>query len=359
MNIIDFNKCPYSDRHGTYGGMAGYKDGVIYNGENWIVKYPKATREVMKGENVISYTTSPLSEYIGSHIFEILGYCVHKTLLVDRNDKIAVACKDFCKNRGDLVEMRTIKNSGNELLSAELQVEFHDSKTGEAVNLKELLLHFRNNPIFRDIPSVIPNFWETAIIDILIDNNDRNNGNRGLLYDDSQKKYSLAPVYDNGNCFNNKMTEDKVEKHLAEDKKAFSDYACGSRTAYMSGGHTISAKKFISMEDPDLNVALIKVVPNIHSHLDEIKRMIEDIPEEYNGKQVCTQSRKELYCRFIDERYENLLYPAFDRALTAEKYSELPVTERLKRAKELSLIREKIRPKKNIGDAIRDKNQSI
>lgn len=37
----------------------------------------------------ISYTTSPLSEFLGSRIYEILGYDVHKMILGFRNNKLA------------------------------------------------------------------------------------------------------------------------------------------------------------------------------------------------------------------------------------------------------------------------------
>ena len=45
----------------------------------------------------ILYTTAPLSEYIGSHIYEILGYDVHCTILGYRNHKLVVGCKDFAE----------------------------------------------------------------------------------------------------------------------------------------------------------------------------------------------------------------------------------------------------------------------
>ena len=104
MNLIDFSNCPYSNRHGMYGGMAGDKDGILYNNENWIIKYPK-NMDTMNGVDKTQhqYTTAPLSEYIGSHIYKILGYNVHETLLGVRNNKIVVACKDFCETRGALV----------------------------------------------------------------------------------------------------------------------------------------------------------------------------------------------------------------------------------------------------------------
>lgn len=57
----------------------------------------------------ISYTTSPLSEFLGSKIYELLGYDVHKTLLGIRNNKLVVACKDFCETERTLREVRTLK----------------------------------------------------------------------------------------------------------------------------------------------------------------------------------------------------------------------------------------------------------
>ena len=41
MKLIDLNKYEQSLKHGSYGGNAGDKDGIIYNNENWIIKYPK------------------------------------------------------------------------------------------------------------------------------------------------------------------------------------------------------------------------------------------------------------------------------------------------------------------------------
>ena len=42
MKIIDFSDCPYSDKHGVYGGLSGRKDGIVYDRDNWIIKYPKS-----------------------------------------------------------------------------------------------------------------------------------------------------------------------------------------------------------------------------------------------------------------------------------------------------------------------------
>ena len=121
---FDLNEYPLSERNGTYGGKAGRKEGIKIDGENWIIKYPQNTIG-MRG-TVASYTTAPLSEYIGSTIFDISGIDVHKTALGTRNGKLVVACKDFCKTEGALREIRTLKNIYNEEFQIKMQkiVEF-------------------------------------------------------------------------------------------------------------------------------------------------------------------------------------------------------------------------------------------
>lgn len=48
----------------------------------------------MKNIN-LSYSNSPVCEYIGSKIYELIGMPVHNTILGVRNEKIVVACEDF------------------------------------------------------------------------------------------------------------------------------------------------------------------------------------------------------------------------------------------------------------------------
>ena len=67
MFLIDFNECIENNK--AYGGMAGSKLGIIYQNEDWILKFPKTTKGMRETE--ISYTTSPLSEYIGLSLIHI------------------------------------------------------------------------------------------------------------------------------------------------------------------------------------------------------------------------------------------------------------------------------------------------
>ena len=96
-----------------------------------MVKYPKSTK--LMNVDGMSYTTSPLSEYIGSQIYKILGYDVHETIQGQRNNKIVVACKDFCKSAGDLREIRTLKNIYNEQLEQLLEIEHEETGSSHVV----------------------------------------------------------------------------------------------------------------------------------------------------------------------------------------------------------------------------------
>lgn len=310
--IIDFSDCPYSNRHGQYGGQAGDKDGIVYNGENWIIKYPKSTAG-MKGDNLPKYTTAPLSEYIGSHVYEILGFDVHETLLGERNNQIVVACKDFRAIYENLFEVRNLKNAANQQIQNYLGEEVPLSATGDTVILEELLLHFKVNPLMQSV-EMIQRFWECAVVDILIYNNDRNNGNWGILSREDTGKRKLAPVYDNGNSFYNKLSEEQIAVKLQMPFEKLKSECIGIRTSYNYNDQLLSAKKFLNLDIPELQVAIIKIVPLIKEKLPEIMAFIEKIPESYHGKTVCSPERREFYEKGLTYRTEYLLYPAYEKA---------------------------------------------
>lgn len=63
MELENFND--YKQNQRMYGGTAGRKMGICYNGENYILKFPGNLREQnMKNIN-LSYSNSPVCEYIG------------------------------------------------------------------------------------------------------------------------------------------------------------------------------------------------------------------------------------------------------------------------------------------------------
>jgi hypothetical protein len=85
----------------------------------WIVKYPKPMKSWQTG--TVSYTAAPLSEYVGSHIYQMLGIDTQETRLGIRHGKLVVACKDFCQKMERLFAMSAIKNAAHRELSDSLE----------------------------------------------------------------------------------------------------------------------------------------------------------------------------------------------------------------------------------------------
>lgn len=312
--LVDLSNAEYSDRAGTYGGNAGNKDGIIYNGEYWLVKYPKST----KGMNVkeISYTTSPLSEYIGSQIYRILGYDVHETMLGIRRNKLVVACKDFCEKEGALREIRTIKNFANEELSELLEKHISSTDSTNLIDFDEILLHLTYNEILRNVPGLRERFFDCIVIDVLINNNDRNNGNWGVLYKDG--KYSVAPVFDNGAAFSTKLSDMEIVRAMEEPEKAC-ERSINTVTVFKREEKVLTAKKILGMSMSEMRTALEKNVPRIEENMDKIVQMIYDIPEQYGEISVCSKERKEFYILGIKSRLEKLLIPALEKQQLMDK----------------------------------------
>lgn len=315
IKIYDFSNNELSYKNGSYGGAAGSKDGIVINGEEWMIKYPKSLSQ-MEGENA-SYSTAPLSEFLGSHIYSILGYDVHDTMLGIRNNKLVVACKDFATDRKMLLEIRTIKNHVNSELFDIAEKRGLGSSETHIVDLNELMLHLDKNPILANIEGIKQRFFEQAIIDVFINNNDRNNGNWGIIREKG-KNDRLAPIFDNGGSFSTKMSEKKILKMTYSHE--IKNNVLNVLTAYGENEHKFNAKKFFSKVEGDacFQNAIVRVTENIKAHMDDILSLLDSIPEHVEDKnkrvyEVCSGIRKNFYKYQLKTRFENLLMPECEK----------------------------------------------
>lgn len=107
--MIDFTNLPV--RNKTYAGANGSKISVLYNNELYMLKFPAAP-SINKN---MSYANGCISEYLGSHIFAIVGIPVQETLLgtytKNGKEKIVVACKDFTSGGLVLQDFASLKNT--------------------------------------------------------------------------------------------------------------------------------------------------------------------------------------------------------------------------------------------------------
>lgn len=321
INIYDLSNNPLSLKNGFYGGTACNKDGILIDDDEWIVKYPRSLSQ-MEDENA-SY--SSLSEFLGSEIYRILGYDVHKTILGVRNNKLIVACKDFAID-GFLLEIRTIKNylSGDLLDKFRSHSNIHSTST-HVVDIDELMFHLEKNPLLNVIDGIKQHFFEQALIDIFINNNDRTNDNWGILRINGQKD-RIAPIFDNGASFSPKMSEDKIIRLLSSDE--LRDNCLNALTAYSRSGHLLSAKKFIQefQDCLEFQKALNSATNRIIAHLDEIMDFINFLPEfiTVNDRiyEVCSISRKIFYQKQLLLRFNELILPAGEKMNTIKPLKE-------------------------------------
>jgi len=312
LRLIDFNEAETA-RGVFYGGDAGAKDSVVYEGSAWMLKYPKTTRDFVNPQ--ISYTTSPLSEYVGSKIYETLGIPVHETLLGLRKNKVVVACKDFTLTRAfdtdksaligrggsprmvTLIPLHDLKNS---FMSSDLEAY---SGTGSETLLDEVLATIKGQEELQAIPGVMERFWDMFVVDAFIGNNDRNNGNWGILFDHLGGEIGLAPVYDNGNAFFNKRSLAQMERRMYDKKAmqedAFQNSLCAYKyTGLDNEGQKINPFMFIkAKENIDCEAARGRFVNSVN--MDEIKKIVDDIPETAGNLSVMPGVQKVFYLEIM------------------------------------------------------------
>jgi len=309
IDIINFDQAP-TTRAVYYEGNAGAKEAIVFNDNVWMIKYPKSTRDLKKPQ--ISYTTSPLSEYLGSKIYELLNIPVHETLLGIRKGKIVVACKDFTLKRdrhmwieiGKLIPFHALKNS---FMSSDLEAY---SGTGSETLLGEVLDTINGHDELNATEDALKRFWDMFVIDAFIGNNDRNNGNWGLLWNPIKNTMSLAPVYDNGNAFFNKRSLAQMESRLA-DAALMEEDACKTLisayryTGLDNEGHSINPFQFIqSGENEDCKKAVERFLQNID--FSKIVELINAVPESNGTLAVMPQVQKDFYIKLMEIRLEKL-----------------------------------------------------
>lgn len=311
--IYSFDNCEGNDK--CYGGNAGAKKGIIFNGENWFIKLPQSTRGNRTRE--VSYTSSPLSEYIGSNIYKLLGFPVHDTRLGVYAGKVVVACKDFLRDGEILVEFNKVKNA----YFPGIEDILGSGSSGSGTDLEELRVIFENNDIFKKNRCAVDRFWDMFVVDALIGNKDRNNGNWGFIK--SRGSLSLAPVYDNGNSFANKAGDIKISKLLSDKGKMRNSALVTGVCIFSVNGRPVNPYKYISDadNDSDLAKAILRVVPKIN--IKSLLAFIDSIPEVYYDTTIISEVRREYYKNLLLLRYEECLLPAYDRLLSSNRILSL------------------------------------
>lgn len=290
--MIDFTNCRRVPGR-AYNGANGKKIAIEYNGEVYMLKFPPS------GESKpteLSYTNSCVSEHIASSIFNMLGVKAQETMLgiftVNKKEKLVCACKDFTTGGKRLFDFCSIKNTildsdsgGN---GTELSDVMETIEKQQWISSKTLMEHF----------------WNVFVIDALLGNFDRHNGNWGFLYDDKSQEMSLAPIYDCGSCLLPQADEKVINKVLSDENELNARIFQFPTSAIKENGRKINYYDFlIKTKNEDCNNALRRIVSRID---------LNKIAELIDGIEGISQKQKEFYKVYISARFKRILMPVFE-----------------------------------------------
>ena len=138
-------------------------------------------------------------------------------------------------------------------------------------------------------------FWDMFIIDFLIGNTDRHNGNWGFLLDKITGKFEFSPIYDCGSCLNPMLDDEAIGKIDANELKnlALNCYSC-----LKINGNKINYVSYLKqMKNKECNDAIKRLFLNIN--MNEIKKFIDNI-------ECISDIRKEFYKNIMEQRYNIL-----------------------------------------------------
>lgn len=288
--MIDFSELPRKNK--TYAGANGSKISVIYNGEQYMLKFPPIPRK----NSDLSYINSCISEYIGSHILNIIGITAQETLLgkftVRDKKKIVVACKDFTSLGITLQDFASLKN---QIIDSE--------HNGYGTELKDIIYTIENQSAI-DPVELMEHFWNLFIADAFIGNFDRHNGNWGFLYNEQTDKMSIAPVFDCGSCLYPQASEETITKILSKEEEINNRIFVFPTCAIQIDEKKINYFDFISsLKNDDCNKALKRIAPKID--MVAIEQMINDIP-------CITELQKQFYITMLRRRKAHIIDYSFD-----------------------------------------------
>ena len=285
---IDFSNYPLSD---TYYGGSEKKIGILIDNDRFMLKFQKETPFGKRNNHI--------SEYLGSHIFELLGFNTHKTFLVTYKSNNVVACKDFIINGYQFVPFNDVGESSLELDKETYQYSYED--------IVELL---ENNKKLTNVEETVSTFFEIYIVDAFLGNFDRHGANWGFLK--KNNRYTLAPVFDNGSSLFPQMVNEDEMKMVIENEEEINKrvYKFPTSQIQLHDKKSSYFEVISSLEFEECNKALIKIYKRIN--MDKINALIDSLNT--------TDMHKTFYKTMLNARYEKIIKYSYDRLM--EKNNE-------------------------------------
>ena len=282
IEAIDFSEY---ELNGKYYGGSERKEGISVDGENYMIKFQKHTAFGKRNNHV--------SEFIGSHIFEICGFETHKTYLGYRHGEEVVACKDFNVQGKQFVPFNDVGESTLDQDKETYQYDYED--------IMEML---RDNSKLTNVKETISMFWRIYIMDALLGNFDRHGANWGFLKEDN--KYTIAPIFDNGSClFPNLVDEAEMEEimksEVETDKRI---YKFLTSQIKLNGRKSSYFEVINSLQFEECNEALRYVVAKLD--MNKAEKLINETP-------LISETQRLFYKHILTARYDKILLSSFEK----------------------------------------------
>ena len=292
--MMDFTKLK-EDRFRLYNGANGKKKCLLIDNEPYMVKIMDAD------SNGNLRTMSAYSEYIGSHIYNMLGIPAQETVLGTYSSQgktyLAVACKDFCGEDDRLQDFANIRNA---IVSS--------SGNGGGKELYPILVSLEEQNLIPE-DKFKERFWNMFVVDALIGNFDRHSGNFGVIMNRKTQKIELAPVYDCGSSLYPALSDDMLPDILNDEKQILTRIYEFPTSTYRDADNKKIKYHTMLMSDefPDCTRAIKRLKPIIDDKISEIYDFINDMYEisdiRKNFYQTMIKYRKEL---IIDSAYNKI-----------------------------------------------------
>ena len=282
ISAIDFSEYKLN---GKYYSGSERKEGISIDGEDYMIKYQKKTAFGKRNNHI--------SEFIGSHIFEICGFNTHKTYLGYRNGEQVVACKDFNVEGKQFVPFNDV---GESTLDRDKDTYRYD--------YEDIMKMLSDNSKLTDVRETISMFWQIYIMDALLGNFDRHGANWGFIKENNS--YTLAPVFDNGSCLFPNLTDKEEMKDIMRSKEETDKrvYRFPTSQINLNGKKSSYFEVINSLQFEECNNALRYVMSKLD--MSKVEKLIVETP-------LILDVQRDFYKYIITERHNKILKASFEK----------------------------------------------
>lgn len=280
MLLKDYAVYPVGNRY--YSG-AEKKKSILIDNKPYFVKFQKHSREGLRFNHI--------SEYLGSHIFAMLGLKSQETFLGTYSGEPVVVIRDFLGDEESFIPFNGVGDSSLEQDKEKYQYIYDD-----------IMKMLKENIKLTNVEQAIELFGDMYVIDAFIANFDRHGSNWGFIRKDGV--YRLAPIFDNGSClFPSLNTDEKllrvIESQEEMDRRV---YEFPTSQIQYDGKKSSYSKVISSLEFSACNEALMRITERINM------KKINQLIDQTDG---ISEIRKMFYKKILKYRYEKILLESY------------------------------------------------